>query len=213
MKDIPCSVVEDLLPLYIDGICSNESKEMIEAHIKDCQKCQMKINQMNYGIPEKDIEENLNESKMLGKLSDIWKKKTGLNIRAGLFGIIFYIAGIIVLFIAQDIGRNAYYRFETGYLIAAVSIAVIIWLFLGALIAFLGSRPKGSVKTFIFEVIIIGIPSLFMMTSIITVPYLPGFLRNFIFKDVISVTAMGALLLGCEIYRFIRVYGRKNKVN
>lgn len=213
MKDISCSVIEDLLPLYIDGICSNESKEMIETHMKDCQRCQMKINQMNYSIPEKEIEENLNESRMLGELSDIWKKKTGLNIRTSLFGIIFYIVGIIALFTVQEIGQKAYLRYETGKTIAAVSIVLLIWLSLGALIAFLGRRPEGSKKTFIAELIILGIPSLFMVTSIITAPYLPGLLGAFIFKNVISFTTMGALLLGCEVYRFIFVYWRKDKVN
>lgn len=28
-----CRVIEDLLPLYVDGICSEESKKMIEEHI------------------------------------------------------------------------------------------------------------------------------------------------------------------------------------
>ena len=35
-----CEVIRDLLPLYIDGVCSDESKELIEEHIKECEKCQ-----------------------------------------------------------------------------------------------------------------------------------------------------------------------------
>lgn len=28
------------IPLYIDGVCSDESKELIEEHLKECEKCQ-----------------------------------------------------------------------------------------------------------------------------------------------------------------------------
>ncbi len=34
-----CNTVRDLLPLYIDGCCSEESKEIVEEHIKDCEAC------------------------------------------------------------------------------------------------------------------------------------------------------------------------------
>ena len=28
----PCSLIQDLLPLYHDGVCSEESNKIIEAH-------------------------------------------------------------------------------------------------------------------------------------------------------------------------------------
>lgn len=36
---LPCKVVEDLLPLYYDGICSEESAALVDAHLKDCPCC------------------------------------------------------------------------------------------------------------------------------------------------------------------------------
>ncbi len=38
--DLPCSVITDLLPLYQDGLCSPESKELVEAHLQICKDCQ-----------------------------------------------------------------------------------------------------------------------------------------------------------------------------
>jgi len=32
-------VVKDLLPLYIDDVCSAESKELVEEHLKQCKEC------------------------------------------------------------------------------------------------------------------------------------------------------------------------------
>ena len=36
---IPCKVIQDLLPLYHDGICSPESSALIEEHLTNCQTC------------------------------------------------------------------------------------------------------------------------------------------------------------------------------
>lgn len=36
---LSCEIVRDILPLYIDGICSKESAESVEAHLKDCEGC------------------------------------------------------------------------------------------------------------------------------------------------------------------------------
>lgn len=36
---LPCHVVEDLLPLYHDGVCSEESKQLVEEHISQCAAC------------------------------------------------------------------------------------------------------------------------------------------------------------------------------
>lgn len=39
MQKIPCSVIRDLLVLYEDGVCSEETKQMIEEHIAGCGEC------------------------------------------------------------------------------------------------------------------------------------------------------------------------------
>lgn len=35
----PCNLIQDLLPLYHDGVCSNESVEIIEKHLSECAVC------------------------------------------------------------------------------------------------------------------------------------------------------------------------------
>lgn len=35
----PCKLIQDLLPLYIDGICSEDSRTAVEAHLEECEKC------------------------------------------------------------------------------------------------------------------------------------------------------------------------------
>lgn len=35
----PCEMIQDLLPLYLDGVCSEESKKAIELHLAECSGC------------------------------------------------------------------------------------------------------------------------------------------------------------------------------
>lgn len=35
----PCNMIQDLLPLYHDGVCSQESQEIIESHLAECSAC------------------------------------------------------------------------------------------------------------------------------------------------------------------------------
>jgi len=39
-EKMSCDVVQDLLPLYQDGACSEASRQMIAEHLRECQKCQ-----------------------------------------------------------------------------------------------------------------------------------------------------------------------------
>lgn len=39
MERISCDVVGDLLPLYCDGVCSEDSRKIVEDHLQDCPKC------------------------------------------------------------------------------------------------------------------------------------------------------------------------------
>ncbi len=36
---LPCEIVQDILPLYQDGVCSAESKNAVNEHLLDCPAC------------------------------------------------------------------------------------------------------------------------------------------------------------------------------
>lgn len=51
MKEtLPCQIIEDLLPNYIEGILSNESKELVTEHIDTCARCKKEWENMNSSI-------------------------------------------------------------------------------------------------------------------------------------------------------------------
>ena len=71
---IDCEIIKDLLPLYIDDICSSKSREIVEEHIEQCSSCKMELNLMNDDLSLNHIEENLNEAEAIKNLSKEWKK-------------------------------------------------------------------------------------------------------------------------------------------
>ena len=43
---IECKVIEDLLPLYSDNVCSDESKKIVEEHLQECEICRNMLDNM-----------------------------------------------------------------------------------------------------------------------------------------------------------------------
>lgn len=46
MGNISCKIIKDLLPSYVDGICSKETEDLIEEHILKCNDCCRLMNHM-----------------------------------------------------------------------------------------------------------------------------------------------------------------------
>lgn len=39
MEKLNCSIIKDLLPSYLDGICSEDSRKAVEEHLASCEAC------------------------------------------------------------------------------------------------------------------------------------------------------------------------------
>lgn len=69
-----CAIVRDLFPSYIDGLCSKESKDYIEQHIKSCESCKEILNNIKTELSmadEKDKLERLKAKEPFKKVRDI----------------------------------------------------------------------------------------------------------------------------------------------
>lgn len=85
---VSCKVVEDLLPLYIDDVLSEESRKIVEEHLKICVNCTYAIESMKR---ESSLPIIKDESKILKKISIRITKKTILYTFSILFLILFYL--------------------------------------------------------------------------------------------------------------------------
>lgn len=58
MKEMNCNIVNDLLPLYVDGVLCEDSRKLVEEHVNECEKCREGLKKMETDIPkmeDKDI--------------------------------------------------------------------------------------------------------------------------------------------------------------
>ena len=96
---VHCDIIKDLLPLYVDNVCSTKSKEVIEMHLLNCEDCKREVLAMNADIPFIKIEENLNAAKNVNKISKKWKRE----MRKYLFEGMIIAAIIMMLFLILSV--------------------------------------------------------------------------------------------------------------
>lgn len=82
-----CGIVQDLLPLYHDGVCSEESLEYVRKHLAECPSCQKLLKELDEDEVEAELKE---EAGMV--LNRHAKRETSLALKTG-----FVIAGILLL--------------------------------------------------------------------------------------------------------------------
>lgn len=66
-----CNIARDLFPLYFDGLCSDETKELLEAHMAECEEC----HRLGEGLEEPEqFEENGEWNNTVAPLKKFQKK-------------------------------------------------------------------------------------------------------------------------------------------
>ena len=62
---ITCKVIEDLLPLYADEICSDDSRTIVEHHVAECNECREKLDTMKIKlVSDSDAKAEIEHSKV-----------------------------------------------------------------------------------------------------------------------------------------------------
>lgn len=108
----PCGIIKDLLPIYIDDVCNEESKEAVENHLSECEKCRSYYETMK---STDDFEEKKNANSDDMKLADSLKnmklkinKKIRNTVLFALATVVVFIFGFNFLFNAavKDVSLN-----------------------------------------------------------------------------------------------------------
>lgn len=99
-----CKIVEDLLPLYHDGVCSEESRQMVDEHLTQCENCRKMLDQIEGELvspaakdadikPLKNITKTVNKGKRKALIA-------GISIALAVVLILF--AGISIWWYTQE---------------------------------------------------------------------------------------------------------------
>lgn len=118
----PCGLVRDLLPLYRDSVCGEDSRKIVEEHISQCAECADILEQLD----DSSIEETLSAETSV-VLEKHKKKERRTAVTAGLITAGILIVPLIVCLIcnlASGNGLSWFYIVLTS-LMTVASITVV----------------------------------------------------------------------------------------
>ncbi len=83
MEKITCEVINDLLPLYCDGVCAEDSRRLVERHLKGCAYCRSVLEKMR---DECSIEYGRQEEgeHIIKGMAAVWKKSVWKSFLIGI---------------------------------------------------------------------------------------------------------------------------------
>lgn len=92
-----CNVIRDLLPLYADRICSDESKELVDSHLAECRDCSLLLRQMLNTEIETDLKSETEN--VIRRQASFFKRKSAVvgSVIAGIFMIPILVCLIVNL--------------------------------------------------------------------------------------------------------------------
>lgn len=97
----PCNLIQDLLPLYHDGVCSGESIEVIEEHLAECTACKQYYDALCEG--DKITVAPTNTEQEINKAASFQAVKKKLLRKQALVVAVFFILLAITVFAASFI--------------------------------------------------------------------------------------------------------------
>jgi anti-sigma factor RsiW len=101
---VSCDIIKDLLPLYIDDVCSDDSKAAVEEHLAACDNCKAELKAMQTALSVGGTAKNLKEAEAVRNLSKKWRKGMKKSLLKGIFITVLAIAAIMLaLYLFLDI--------------------------------------------------------------------------------------------------------------
>ena len=93
-----CEVIQDLLPLYIDNVCSDESRRVVAEHLESCDVCKKLYEDMRNPVKQDLSEPELDSRQAFKKMNRKWRiKKISIVCVSVLLTAIVCIAGYMVV--------------------------------------------------------------------------------------------------------------------
>ena len=99
----PCEIIKDLLPLYIDDVCNEESRQAVKKHLAKCKVCREYYEAMKSTVDVVKITDNSVEAKKvnsLKKVKNILNRKINKIILSSVTAVLIIILGFYLLFFA-----------------------------------------------------------------------------------------------------------------
>lgn len=106
-RELACEIVKDLLPLYVDGMVSDVSKESIENHLEHCTGCNEMYHNMAYHLEMEALPTEVSDVKRF------LKKTKKMYLLYGLGGLSF-IAILVCLIVDLAVNKGITWSLIVG---------------------------------------------------------------------------------------------------
>lgn len=112
-----CSVVDDLLPLYVEDICSEDSRAALEEHLQECVSCREKLARMKNGSIISDVKKKESQIQIIDYAKKIKRHRLKVGILAALISVFSACALFLCFLTVKDMYAQAnpiIYKIEDG---------------------------------------------------------------------------------------------------
>ncbi len=101
-----CHLILDLLPLYEEGLCSEETKKIVQHHLEDCETCGNFYKDMTIYIQSETIDLEQQSEKVSDKEEDFWYKYyKKLLVRGLVLYLSAYLSAILAGLLIKELFR------------------------------------------------------------------------------------------------------------
>ena len=159
-----CEIIKDLLPLYIENLCSTESRIEVESHLEQCEECQQEYSQLhkdyiskaNIQTTEVFLEEKALFEKSKQEIKESFVNKVIKKFFTVIFtlGLFINVAMVIITFIIYHYKYPKLYFKELG----VTQIWILILPFLPTVLALIGRTIIWKYKKYKFlsKIVLVG---------------------------------------------------------
>nr|MBP3598380.1 DUF4825 domain-containing protein [Eubacterium sp.] len=112
-KQIPCEIIQDLMPSYVDGVSSKVSNEAIEEHVRECRECASVLADMQ--APEERVVEQEEQKREIDFLKKVKKRNRVIIsgvVALAVVGLVFAIRFFIEIYGGEYVLTNIDYHVE-----------------------------------------------------------------------------------------------------
>lgn len=119
-----CEIIQDLIPLYLDGCCSEKSAALVKTHIQSCAACRALVESAGAPLPQ-------TQPQAVPKLSRVSQWKASV-MQSVLFLVYF---AVITLGVALEAGTpsglmNGFWGFNLVIPATGALMALVNWYFI-----------------------------------------------------------------------------------
>lgn len=117
-----CNVIRDLLPLYADQICSDESRELVDEHLAECRDCDMLLQHMRSTELVTDLKSETED--IIRRQAGFFKRRSALlgTVISGIFMIPILVCLIVNLAVGAALD---WFFIVLASLVTAASLIVV----------------------------------------------------------------------------------------